>query len=240
MTASVTRQTARPASPGSPTQPPSELNPSSSRATSCASASGVLQSCSPVRSSTATSACDSSLARRSPTSAPSGVDAGPEHRLGTCLRPSRGSAGPGRPAGRPPAPAPAQRRRHARAPARRPARQRARPERQRGPAAIASTGAAAPARPGARERRRARRARPRPCPRAAWRDYPPALAPAGQPFRRRISATACGRTVNRSPTTPKSAISKIGASGSELIATIVPDACMPPRWCTAPETPTPT
>ena len=49
-----------------------------------------------------------------------------------------------------------------------------------------------------------------------------------------------GTMVKRSPTTPKSAISKIGASGSELTATMVLEDCMPPRWCTAPETPAPT
>src|SRR5215469_16634024 len=47
-----------------------------------------------------------------------------------------------------------------------------------------------------------------------------------------------GTTVNRSPTTPKSAISKIGASGSLLIAMIVFDVCIPARCWIAPEIPT--
>lgn len=48
---------------------------------------------------------------------------------------------------------------------------------------------------------------------------------------RRVSSAlmSCGTTVNRSPTTPKSATSKIGASGSLSIATIVLDVCIPAR-----------
>ncbi len=40
---------------------------------------------------------------------------------------------------------------------------------------------------------------------------------------------SCGTTVNRSPTIPKSAISKMGASGFLSIATIVRAVCMPAR-----------
>src|SRR3954451_7567039 len=53
-----------------------------------------------------------------------------------------------------------------------------------------------------------------------------------------ISSVSCGATWNRAPTTPKSASSKIGASGSLLIATIVLDVCMPARCWIAPEMPT--
>ncbi len=41
------------------------------------------------------------------------------------------------------------------------------------------------------------------------------------------ASISCGTTVNKSPTTPKSAIPKIGASASLLIATIVFAVCMP-------------
>src|SRR4051812_45025365 len=58
-----------------------------------------------------------------------------------------------------------------------------------------------------------------------------------QPRRFLTSSVACGSTVNRSPTTPKSTSSKIGASGSLLIATIVLDVCMPARCWIAPEIP---
>ena len=54
------------------------------------------------------------------------------------------------------------------------------------------------------------------------------------------SQTACsssGTSLNRSPTSPKSAISKIGASASLLIATIVPASLMPVRCWIAPEMP---
>ena len=44
-----------------------------------------------------------------------------------------------------------------------------------------------------------------------------------------IAPISWGTTVKRSPTTPKSAISKIGASASLLIATIVLAVCMPAR-----------
>ncbi|KJL42300.1 hypothetical protein RS82_02316 [Microbacterium trichothecenolyticum] len=41
------------------------------------------------------------------------------------------------------------------------------------------------------------------------------------------AAINCGTTVKMSPTTPKSAISKIGASASLLMATIVLAVCIP-------------
>ena len=59
----------------------------------------------------------------------------------------------------------------------------------------------------------------------------------GQPLRFLTSAVACGSTVNRSPTTPKSTSSKIGASSSLLTATIVLEVCMPARCWMAPEMP---
>src|SRR5215831_16966763 len=59
-----------------------------------------------------------------------------------------------------------------------------------------------------------------------------------QPLRLVSSSVSCGATVNRSPTTPKSASSKIGASGSLLMATMVLDVCMPARCWIAPEIPT--
>ena len=46
-------------------------------------------------------------------------------------------------------------------------------------------------------------------------------------LRARTSSASFGTTWFRSPTTPKSAKSKIGAFGSLLIATIVPEFCMP-------------
>ena len=52
-----------------------------------------------------------------------------------------------------------------------------------------------------------------------------------------ISSVAAGRTVCRSPTTPKSTSSKIGASSSLLTATIVFEVCMPARCWIAPEMP---
>src|SRR5690606_17743893 len=52
------------------------------------------------------------------------------------------------------------------------------------------------------------------------------------------AASSSGNSVNRSPTRPTSAISKIGASGSLLIATIVPASLMPVRCWIAPEMPT--
>ncbi len=48
-------------------------------------------------------------------------------------------------------------------------------------------------------------------------------------FRASRAAITCGTTVNRSPTMPKSATSKMGASASLLIATMVFAVCMPAR-----------
>jgi len=59
----------------------------------------------------------------------------------------------------------------------------------------------------------------------------------GQPLRFLTSAVACGSTENRSPTTPKSTSSKIGASSSLLMAMIVFEVCMPARCWMAPEMP---
>ena len=64
----------------------------------------------------------------------------------------------------------------------------------------------------------------------------PVLEPA-QPLRLVISSVAAGRTVCRSPTTPKSTSSKIGASSSLFTATIVFEVCMPARCWIAPEMP---
>ncbi len=58
-----------------------------------------------------------------------------------------------------------------------------------------------------------------------------------QPLRSLTFSVAAGRTVCRSPTTPKSTSSKIGASGSLLTATIVFEVCMPARCWIAPEMP---
>ncbi|KAG1070584.1 hypothetical protein G6F40_017576 [Rhizopus arrhizus] len=54
------------------------------------------------------------------------------------------------------------------------------------------------------------------------------------------AASSSGRIVNRSPTRPISAISKIGASPSLLIATMVPASLMPVRCWIAPLMPTAT
>ena len=54
------------------------------------------------------------------------------------------------------------------------------------------------------------------------------------------SATIAGTISNRSPVMPKSAISKIGASGSLLIATIVREPFIPTRCWMAPEIPSAT
>ena len=51
------------------------------------------------------------------------------------------------------------------------------------------------------------------------------------------AASNSGSSLNRSPTRPMSAISKIGASASLLIATIVPASLMPVRCWIAPEMP---
>ena len=58
-----------------------------------------------------------------------------------------------------------------------------------------------------------------------------------QPLRLLISSVSAGTTVFRSPTRPKSASSKIGASGSLLMATMVFDVRMPARCWMAPEMP---
>ena len=58
-----------------------------------------------------------------------------------------------------------------------------------------------------------------------------------QPLRLVISSAAAGRTLVRSPTTPKSTSSKIGASSSLLTATMVLEVCMPARCWMAPEMP---
>ena len=63
---------------------------------------------------------------------------------------------------------------------------------------------------------------------------------AHQPFRLAISSVRAGMIVNRSPTTPKSASWKMGASASLLTATIVFEVCMPARCWMAPEMPTAT
>ena len=58
--------------------------------------------------------------------------------------------------------------------------------------------------------------------------------------RSRTSRVSSGTISFRSPTTPRSAYSKIGACGSLLIATIVPEPCMPTLCWIAPEMPTAT
>src|SRR4051794_21769003 len=56
-------------------------------------------------------------------------------------------------------------------------------------------------------------------------------------LRCRTSSVSFGTISCRSPTTPKSANSKIGAFASLLIATIVPEPCMPTLCWIAPEMP---
>src|SRR6185295_17184077 len=58
-----------------------------------------------------------------------------------------------------------------------------------------------------------------------------------EPRRSRTSSVSFGTTWWTSPTTPKSQKSKIGAFGSLLIATIVPELCMPTLCWIAPEMP---
>ena len=60
------------------------------------------------------------------------------------------------------------------------------------------------------------------------------------PLRAFTSSVSFGTTSNKSPTTPKSASSKIGASGSLLTTMIVLEVCMPARCWIAPEMPTAT
>ena len=57
------------------------------------------------------------------------------------------------------------------------------------------------------------------------------------PLRAWTSSVSFGTIVCRSPTTPRSANSKIGAFGSLLIATIVFELCMPTLCWIAPEIP---
>src|SRR5205085_8610511 len=59
-------------------------------------------------------------------------------------------------------------------------------------------------------------------------------------FRVRTSSVNRGTISWRSPTTPRSAYSKIGACGSLLIATITPEPCIPTLCWIAPEIPTAT
>jgi len=73
-------------------------------------------------------------------------------------------------------------------------------------------------------------------------DGPVKLSPASahgsvQALRALTASVNTGATVKRSPTTPKSAISKIGASLSLLTAMIVLEVCMPARCWIAPEMP---
>jgi 2-polyprenyl-6-methoxyphenol hydroxylase-like FAD-dependent oxidoreductase len=66
-----------------------------------------------------------------------------------------------------------------------------------------------------------------------------ARPPSGKGYLRfSTSSVSWGTTWKRSPTTPKSASSKIGASGSLLIAMMVLAVCMPARCWIAPEMPT--
>src|SRR5439155_5538688 len=58
-----------------------------------------------------------------------------------------------------------------------------------------------------------------------------------QPLRFSISLISAGSTLCRTPTTPKSAYSKMGAFGSLLTATIVREPCIPARCWIAPDTP---
>ena len=96
--------------------------------------------------------------------------------------------------------------------------------------------------PGIRRRRGCRFCRDNACGRlACWRPgfttFDARQAPPNRPrqrrhhdfFRASRALISCGTTSKRSPTTPKSAISKIGASESLLMATIVFAVCMPAR-----------
>jgi hypothetical protein len=56
-------------------------------------------------------------------------------------------------------------------------------------------------------------------------------------LRWRTSSVSFGTISCRSPTTPRSAYSKIGAFGSLLIATITPELCIPTLCWMAPEMP---
>ncbi len=57
------------------------------------------------------------------------------------------------------------------------------------------------------------------------------------PLRARTSSVSFGTISCRSPTTPRSLNSKIGAFGSLLIATMTPDPCIPTLCWIAPEIP---
>ena len=121
--------------------------------------------------------------------------------------------------------------------------------------AVATTGptastCAARARPGLHRRRSCGAAASGRCGAAAGDLTPDARTPpagagrgrssyvrAGQPLRSLTFSVAAGSTECRSPTTPKSTSSKIGASGSLLTATIVFEVCMPARCWIAPEMP---
>ncbi len=74
----------------------------------------------------------------------------------------------------------------------------------------------------------------------ALRHSGPSVILRTQPLRFSISSTSWGTTLNRSPTTPKSASSKIGASRSLFTTMIVLDVCIPARCWIAPEIPTAT
>src|SRR4051794_23897978 len=69
---------------------------------------------------------------------------------------------------------------------------------------------------------------------------PDAHAAFRQPLRARTSSVSFGTISCRSPTTPRSENSKIGAFGSLLIATITLDPCMPTLCWIAPEIPSAT
>ncbi len=57
---------------------------------------------------------------------------------------------------------------------------------------------------------------------------------AQRPVRRRTSSVSAGSTVKRSPTTPRSAMRRIGASASLVIATMRREPFMPTACCSAP------
>jgi len=71
-------------------------------------------------------------------------------------------------------------------------------------------------------------------PRRTWRPY---VATPAYAFRACRAAISCGTTVKTSPTTPKSAMSKMGASPSLFTATIVLAVCIPALCWMAPEMP---
>lgn len=89
-------------------------------------------------------------------------------------------------------------------------------------APVAATGVAAPAAFGASGHAAPPGVRGNPC-----RIRSEEKVDNGYAFSFSISSINAGTTVNTSPTTPKSAISKIGASASLLIAIMNFDVCMP-------------